>query len=313
MSDGEDFFPVLDEFHPPLPGEAPAPNPRWAEFSLEIVSASPRGPEDDSEPDGEPSSHRRQRLIERFERWLDQMERGEPAPAGLPEELCARALEQVDSEDAAPESSDLYDLFAAMTAIKGEVGLQGRAFKQLSDALAPLAVIPQRLSQLESAQTLAARVLRELAPASGSLPSAKDALAVIMDLHERLVRGLRTFGDGLESIGERRQGWWSRRNGAARRVEAGVEAIEAMRGTYEMAISRIEAVMMQWGIERIGEPGEAFDPRRMMVVEVVERADVPDGQVLEVYRGGYSVNHEVLAAAQVKVARMSSAKPSEPE
>jgi molecular chaperone GrpE (heat shock protein) len=41
----------------------------------------------------------------------------------------------------------------------------------------------------------------------------------------------------------------------------------------------------------------------MTVVEVQKSDDVPDGTVLEVYRSGYALHGQVLATAQVKVAK----------
>jgi molecular chaperone GrpE (heat shock protein) len=77
----------------------------------------------------------------------------------------------------------------------------------------------------------------------------------------------------------------------------------AMREGYRLTLSRLEAALLQWGIQRTGEVGEPFDPRRMAVVEVGTAPGVPDGSVLEVYRSGYVLDGHVLATARVKVAK----------
>jgi molecular chaperone GrpE len=49
--------------------------------------------------------------------------------------------------------------------------------------------------------------------------------------------------------------------------------------------------------------GKPFDPNLMTAVDMEEREDILDGTVVEVFRTGYTLNHETLRPAQVKVAR----------
>lgn len=252
----------------------------------------------------------RQRLIAQFERWVDRMLDGEPLPQGLPEELQEQARQVADGDLAFPQQGcDLYTLLTAMTALTGEVGLQGRMFKQLTDALAPLSNLPQRIRQLEAAQNESADRLGDLLAnlqedaEPGDMPSSKEALGVIFDLYDRLERGLKTLDAGTESLRQRSGGGWlARLSGANESIQQAITATEGMREAQRLLLSRLEAALHQWGIERIGEPGGMFDPQLMTAIEV-QPGEAPDGTILEVYRSGYMLHGEVLATAQVKVAK----------
>ncbi len=94
----------------------------------------------------------RARLVRQFEGWLDRMLEGEEPPEGLPPEIVS-AVRDARNEPPSADAmeGDLYQVFSSLTALTGEIRLQGRAFKQLSDALTPLQDVPSRLDQLRSA------------------------------------------------------------------------------------------------------------------------------------------------------------------
>ena len=64
------------------------------------------------------------------------------------------------------------------------------------------------------------------------------------------------------------------------------------------------------GLQRIGEEGEAFDPRVHEAVAYQEHPDYGEGQVAQVYRAGYRLHDRVLRPAQVVVARGQVVSPS---
>jgi len=254
--------------------------------------------------DAGPDEVRRQ-LVRRFEMWLDRMAEGEPPPEGLPEELLADALETREPADSV--GADLYSVFAGLTKLSGEIGLQGRAFRQLADVLAPSAQVPARLERLEAAQNAVARELARQAESDESeLPGSEDVLAVLFDLYDRLNRGLQNFDASYEAARSSVApvGFLQRlRGGGKANADLLAAPAAAMREGYRLTLSRLEAALLQWGIQRTGEVGEPFDPQRMAVVEVGTAPGAPDGSVLEVYRSGYVVNGRVLATARVKVAK----------
>jgi molecular chaperone GrpE len=264
-----------------------------------------------SESSSPPGEELRGQLVRQFEQWVDRMLAGEPPPEGIPEELLAEMQAAAPSQAASPNGDcDLYALFSALTTLSGEIRLQGRAFKQVADAVAPLANLPARLDGLESTQLASVQQLDRLfdrvsqATVETSLPEAKDALSVVFDLRDRLDRGLRTFDAGVESLRSRtKMNWLARLTGAAAAIEQAATATEALREGQRLTLSRLEAALHEWGVEQIDTIGEMFDPRLMTAVEVQSKDDVPDGTVLEVYRSGYMLHGHVLATAQVKVAK----------
>ncbi len=281
----------------------------------------------------------RQRMLRQFEQWLDGMLAGEAPPEGLPDEMLAdlqAARGTVPSTGGA--DGDLYSLFSWLTSLRGEIGLQGRTFKQVSDALAPVAALPGRLEQLEAAQaetlqrlesSQAASLQRldefieqceqsrleesqtqEEEPAS-ALPAPEDVLEVLFDLYDRLERSAKTLSAATQSLREGgKMSWLARLGGGPARIQQAIAAMDATVEGQRMTLSRLEAAMHEWGIQRIGRSGEMFDPRRMTAVDVQERGDVADGTVLDVYRSGYVLHEQVLATAQVKVAKSAGEKQS---
>ncbi len=245
----------------------------------------------------------RERLMRQFGRWLDQMLAGEPPPPGLPEELLAEGfLAEAGapgpaSAGAAQRDCDLYTLFASLTTLTGEIRLQGRAFKQLIDALAPLSEVPEQLHRLEQLGDRQAAGDDDL-PVSG-----KAVCEVMLDLYDRLERGLRTCDSGIAALRLRRGGWLWRWGGAARSAKEATASAEAIRDAAALTLGRLQSVLNDWGIERIGRIGEPFDPLRMSVVQVRPSTQFESGTVLEVNRGGYALSGRVKATAQVTVAR----------
>lgn len=266
------------------------------EDSSAALSAAP--PAMDEARDEARQREIRQRLMRQFEKWVDQMLAGEPPPAGLPQEFLAEVQKAGSGAvDAAERSCDLYTLFAGLTTLTGEVRLQGRAFKQLIDALAPLSEVPEQLDRLERLGD------RQAADASGLPVSAEKVCDVMLDLYDRLDRGLRTCEDGLASLRQRRRGWPWQWSGGARSVREATASAEALRDAAALTLERLQSVLNEWGVERIGRIGEPFDPQRMTVMQVRPNAEFEPGTVLEINRSGYGLRGQVKATAQVTVAR----------
>lgn len=286
--DVETAQPVAEE---PAP-EEPAP---------EEPAPEDAQPEEPAPEEPSPASIR-ERLVRQFESWVDQMLAGEPPPPGVPEELLDEPGATAWENPAGGEQDcDLYTLFAGLTALTGEVRLQGRAFKQLANTLAPLADLPGQIEQLAADQEPPEpdREADEL-PVSGS-----EVVEVMMDLYDRLERGLRTCDAGIAAIQMPGQGWL-RRWAAGPTARQAAAAVEAIRDASELTLRRLETVLHDWGVERIGRPGDTFDPVRMTAVQVRPAAGAEPGTVLEVNRAGYAVRGRVSATAQVTVARAES-------
>lgn len=270
----------------------------------------PSAPPADSPPAASPAAATdlRGQLIARFAQWLDQVLVEEPPPRGLPEELLNEAAALVAGNQPAA-STDLYSLFAALTGLTGEIRLQGRAFKQLADLLTPLAPTPALLEQLRQAQIELAVAMQDLLASqtddSDALPvETKQICAVMIDLYDRLQRGLQTCDEGIAAIQARGQRgrlrqWLSAGDASA----AAIASVQAIRQASALALARLQAALQEWGVQRIGRVGEAFDPERMSAVETRPAGENPPGTVLAVNRSGYALNGVIKATAQVTVSQ----------
>jgi molecular chaperone GrpE len=68
-------------------------------------------------------------------------------------------------------------------------------------------------------------------------------------------------------------------------------------------LEQMDAILARRGVQRIGQPGERFDPERHEAIGTRETDEVPDMTVLDVARSGYQARDRVLRPAQVIVAR----------
>ncbi|MGC9292508.1 MAG: nucleotide exchange factor GrpE [Acidobacteriaceae bacterium] len=83
-----------------------------------------------------------------------------------------------------------------------------------------------------------------------------------------------------------------RADGSAEQLRAGVELI----------VRQMEEVLRSLGVRPIATQDAAFDPRLHEALEMVERDDVPDHQIMEEVRRGYTLRDRLLRPALVRVA-----------
>jgi molecular chaperone GrpE len=85
--------------------------------------------------------------------------------------------------------------------------------------------------------------------------------------------------------------------GPTNEIAAGLRAV----------MEQMEAILERQGVERIGAPGDRFDPELHEAVAVRESDAVPDRTVVDVARSGYRLGDRVLRPAQVVVSRRGEA------
>jgi molecular chaperone GrpE len=83
-------------------------------------------------------------------------------------------------------------------------------------------------------------------------------------------------------------------------VEAGGEGVELVEGVM-MVVQQVLDVFGKEGVERIDAVGASFDPNEHQAVGQVEKPDVPEGTVVEVYQHGYRMHGRVVRPATVVV------------
>jgi molecular chaperone GrpE len=229
----------------------------------------------------------REEILRRFEAWLDGVLAAEEPLQGLPADI----LESITSEPEAASNGrcDLYSMWAAVTALTQEVKLQGRTFKQLSETLAPVAELAPQLSEIERDAQEHAR---------------REMLDVLLDLRDRLRRGIDAAREGSAKLGESsRSGWITRLLSRDAILRHATETVAALEKGYQMSLERLNDVLADFDVREIACQGQLFDPTSMQAVDVQETDAAEEGIVVEVYRAGYEWKGEVYRPAHVKVAR----------
>jgi molecular chaperone GrpE len=83
---------------------------------------------------------------------------------------------------------------------------------------------------------------------------------------------------------------------------------EQLRTGVELIVKQMEEALRSLNVQTIETVGAQFDPRVHEALEMVEREDVPDHQVLEEVRRGYRIKDRMLRPALVRVASNSQQK-----
>jgi hypothetical protein len=208
----------------------------------------------------------RSEILRRFEEWLDSALEEEDPPQGIPAEILS------GETGAECDPTDWQSMWAAMTALTQEVKLQGRSFKQMSETLA----------------------------ADAERRGRKESLSALLDMRERLLRGL----EGAGNYQQLQPTFWDRVfHRRWQQVQHALGVVRALEEGYRMALSTIDDLLQRYQVQPIECRGQPFDPRRMNAVDVEETNQAAEGTVLFVYRDGYEWNGEVYRPAQVRVAK----------
>lgn len=83
---------------------------------------------------------------------------------------------------------------------------------------------------------------------------------------------------------------------------------DQLRTGVELIVKQMEEALRGLNVQPVDSVGAAFDPRVHEALEMVERSDVPDHQVLEEVRRGYRLRDRLLRPALVRVASNSQQK-----
>lgn len=295
---------------------------------VESEDTSPSGaaarPSHDSREPLETSGPRgafRAQLLKRFSTWLDGTLAEESPPDGIAPRILAELEEAFDLSEAESldDRCDMRALWSALTALVQEVKLQGRAFKELADRMAPLRDLFSRIEAVREAHAEALSEARRMAREALSARegrhrdevreaerrSRKELLEHLLDLRDRLGRGLEVSRSHLQGTRTRppRTPLGRLLRGRRDALRAAVEAVGALQEGYGMALEHLDEKLRELGVSEIECTGGTFDPHTMCAAEVEETERVPEGTVLEVLRPGYLWGEMLLRAAQIKVAR----------
>lgn len=77
---------------------------------------------------------------------------------------------------------------------------------------------------------------------------------------------------------------------------------EQLRTGVELIVKQMEEALRTLHVQPVDAVGAEFDPRVHEAIEMVEKSDVPDHQVIEEVRRGYRIKDRLLRPAMVRVA-----------
>lgn len=264
-----------------------------------------------TDTDGEQRAYVRQRILRRFELWLDEILDGEQPVEGIAAEILEQLQADIPPGDSGDGETgcDLYTLWSAVTTMTEETRLQGRAFKQLHDGLSPMQeMVGSVAAMLERYQTVVD--LQEQKTHEAWRQAAwKDILETLIDMRDRLMRGAASARTWLErSEPVRESGFLKRLRGKFFSRQPEVlpqqhdEAVQSLLKGYTLCQEVLDEAMAQIDLRPMDCLGQPFDPQTMKAVDLGHESDVPEGTVLEVYRLGYWWGQTVYRPAEVKVA-----------
>ncbi len=91
--------------------------------------------------------------------------------------------------------------------------------------------------------------------------------------------------------------------------QASSEEVKVYHEGLELLLKGLKGVLARFEVVEVPGVGQKFDPMVHEALFVEEREDHTDGEVLELFRKGYSMRSRLLRPAQVKVASTPSDAP----
>jgi molecular chaperone GrpE len=242
----------------------------------------------------------REEILRRFEALLDSSLSAEEPPRGIDAEILSLAATAEAADSGEPTGT--YELWAAITALTQEIKLQGRAFRDVAEAVQSQ---PGRIAgEIRAVYQERERDIQREAEKNAR----KQILAGLIDLRDRLIRGRDAASAARARVMHRNTGGWFARLLRQGSADSAQEITDAIVKGYELGLERLDQMLEEFNAREIPCNGLPFDARSMNAVDVEASESAPEGVVLEVYRSGYEWDGEVFRPAQVKVSRNTGAK-----
>lgn len=181
-------------------------------------------------------------------------------------------------------ATDLYTVFVELAALKNEVKIESRQFKEALDrfrgVIDPLQTgydalkesISNQRTELEKARKAALRPL----------------LLELLELRDRMAAG--------EEIANKKTGSFF--GGLCKQEN---KRLQAMQEGTAMTARRLDQILAAYQVNPLLSIGEKLDPHRMRAVETQSNPDIPHGEVTGELRKGYLWEEELLRSAEVIV------------
>ena len=200
-------------------------------------------------------------------------------------------LDKLDSESLEPDGqTDLFSLFAELSALRTEVKTEARQFGNVS-------------SQLKEAQELLhtshVQLEKELEQSRQNFTASRRAvlrslLVELLDFYDRLSAGQAALIN-YRPI----KGWFSFKS-----LRQDRNFIRSIREGQAMTLRRLEETLARHQVRPLETLGRPVDPHTMTVVELDHRPDLENGVVTAELRKGFQWGEETLRLAEVKANKL---------
>lgn len=211
----------------------------------------------------------KENLLKRFKDYLDELE---------PDQEMAYGTRVISP------ATDLYSLFVEIAALKNEVKIESRQFKEAFDHFRGL--IDPLQSGYDALQTTLTSQRAELDRVRTE--TLRPLLLELLELRDRMAAG-------EESVNRHRGSFWSK----FCQQEQGM--LEAVREGSAMLSRRLDQILATYQVKPFTSIGHALDPLRMRAVETSSDPDVAHGKVTRELRKGYLWDDALLRTAEVIV------------
>jgi molecular chaperone GrpE len=264
-------------------------------------------------------------LLSRFREWL--AEAGAELPRDAP-----GSFEAVEGE------VGLLRLVEEFTALRQELKLQTKSTRGLQEQTETLLpALRQAIEQLRAGGGASVGAGTRAGDRDVAWKAGKPLAEALADLDESLARGRAEIEKARARLVEEpelalvaaldahlaRQSWlrrwWYRGYHAQVRAIAAGQGAEkrqpffaALLEGYDLIRSRLRRVLETAEIKRIECLNSPVDPERMIVLDVIEDADRPPGEVIEEVRSGYTWGERILRYAEVRASRAPLPRWDEP-
>lgn len=195
-------------------------------------------------------------------------------------------LEEIDltalNEEA--EQTDLFSLFIELAALKNEVKLESRQVKTALDEFRDIFVLLRSSHEQLSLELEQARNAHK----DQRRTVLRPVLLELLELQDRLQAGLQIIRNQRGS----KLSWLHKRKN---------RLLKTITEAQEISLRRLQHLLATQQVNAIDSVGRPLDPHTMRVVEVVQRADLDHGVVVEELHQGFYWQGELLRSADVKV------------
>ena len=208
-------------------------------------------------------------LARQFRQWLEQRA-----------DLSQRQVEPANTT----RLPDLYSLFAELIALKNEVKIESRQFKNAFEQhQKTLELLESGYHALEKEQQVNKTRKQEI-----RFLVARQLILEILEVRDRIE-------DSLKAIRGLKPKMLRRRYRKKRPV------LDSIARGQSMLLHRIEQLLQNNGVAPIPVVGAPFDPHTMRAVDVVRDAKKENDVVVAEIRRGFTLHNEVIRIAEVQV------------